>query len=96
MNKKDNLITMSLEINTNNLTLKNKQELDNMELIAITDVFDLYPLLKTEFKWTEKDLIELYEAKLLIGRRNETLLSVTKESLEALIQYRKEVQARKN
>lgn len=96
MDKNNNSKTMLLNINMNTLPLDKQIDLGSMKLIKVDAAFDLYPEIKVDFKWTRDDLIEFYNSKLLIGILEEGELSITDESLESLINYRKGVLSKEN
>tara|TARA_B110001469_G_C9587025_1_gene291238 strand:- start:527 stop:721 length:195 start_codon:yes stop_codon:yes gene_type:complete len=63
-----------------------------MDLLTINEVFELFPIVTNQFNWNKEDLMDLFEGKLLIGKINEIgELLISKQSLEKLIEYRKNV-----
>lgn len=62
-----------------------------MNYLTIAEVFEHYPVIKAEFQWTEQDIQEFFESKLLIGKMDKGVLLISKKSIEDLIEYRKNV-----
>jgi len=75
----------------NCVTLQHIDNQNNMNLLSIDELFDKYPQIKSEMKWTKEDIHTFYETTLLTGKVDKTTneLKVTQENFEKLIEFYK-------
>lgn len=91
MIKNNYLDDMLLNFSSKSIPLDKQEQLVQMELLTIKQVFEQFPEVRTKFRWTKEDLEALLESNLLIGKVEKEELFISKSSLEKLIEYRNNV-----
>ena len=77
----------------NSLSLNQIKELRKMKLLSLDKIYEQYPKVKNDLKWSKEDIIAFFEGKLLRGKfdpesstKQEDLL-IESDSLEKLMEY---------
>lgn len=91
---KNNLLEQKrLKTLENSVTLEMNKDLHKMKLLTLDKIYEEYPKVKTDLKWSKEDIFVFYEGKLLLGRfdpesstKPDDLL-IESDSLEKLIEY---------
>ena len=91
MGENNILEDMLLNFNSKPLPLDKQQQTTKMEGLTIAQLFEQFPEIKSKFKWTEKDILVLLDSKLLIGKVESDKVSITKSSMQKLIEYRNNI-----
>ncbi|MBL4625865.1 MAG: hypothetical protein JKY42_12110 [Flavobacteriales bacterium] len=81
----------------NSVPLDKNKELHTMKLLTLDKIYEEYPKVKTDLKWTKEDIVVFFESKILLGKfdpessvKHEDLL-IESDSLEGLISYHKNI-----
>lgn len=80
----------------NSLTLKPNTELKTMKFITVESIFEKYPFVVSEMKWSKENIELFVESYLLIGEKKEDVLYVDTDSFEKLIEYHRKLNKSKN
>lgn len=62
-----------------------------MNYLTIAEIFEQYPEISTKFRWIASDIQSFFESRLLTGKMDNGVLLIHRESIESLIEYRKNV-----
>ena len=91
MTKPNNTFLKKAINQDNSLTLKPNIELTTMKFITVDKVFEKYPFIVSEMKWTKKNIELFVESYLLVGKKKDGILYIDTNSFEKLIKYHREV-----
>ncbi|MBL1281235.1 MAG: hypothetical protein COA33_013235 [Fluviicola sp.] len=93
MDKNNLLEQKSQKTLDNSGPLDKNKALHRMKLLTLDKIYEEYLIVKTDLKWTKKDIAAFFDGKLLLGRfdpessiKTEDLL-IESDSLEKLIEY---------
>ncbi|MBL1280761.1 MAG: hypothetical protein COA33_010830 [Fluviicola sp.] len=97
MDKNNLLEQKRLKTLGNSVPLYKNKELHKMKLLTLDKIYEEYPKVKTDLKWTREDIIVFFESKILLGKfdpessvKQEDLL-IESDSLEGLINSHKNI-----
>jgi hypothetical protein len=96
MIKTDNTFPKKVINKDNSLTLKTNTELKAMKLITVDSIFEKYPFIVYEMKWTRENIELFVDSYLLIGEKKDGVLYIDTDSFEKLINYHREVNKKEN
>jgi len=96
MIKTNNTFPKKINTKDNYLTLKPITELETMQLITVDSIFEKYPFVVSEMKWTKENIELFVDSYLLIGKKKDDVLYIDIDSFEKLIEFHREVNKKDN
>lgn len=96
MIKNNNTFHKKINNKDYSLTLNQNTELKVMKLITVDSIFEKYPFIVSEMKWTKENIALFVDSYLLLGEKKDDVLYVDIDSFEKLIQFHREVNKKDN